>query len=296
MICPNCNTPYEDDLKYCPACGHPLGNADYTPLSDNKEKKHRKKSALPFVILITFLILAAAAGIGYYIYINTVKTRCQEAVHEIFKMAHDMDFSSVPPENLPDELKENPNIRSSIKEHLSEALGSEANGDELSHYITEVIDTDTICDDIVSKAEYEILSTEADYHSCRIKVRTSNTDYSKLMASLYQETEKRISSTDSSLWDRITSFFNSIITGEKSPEEETDLREEILDIYNTAKANTDKVSNTGFIEFGIKDGSWTLTSIDTDLFYTYYGIISFMKNTDMKKTDMSASPHVSFFS
>jgi rRNA maturation endonuclease Nob1 len=276
MNCPNCKTPYEGDLKFCPTCGHPLGNADYTPLSDKIEKKRQRKIALPLIILIICIILAGSAGIAYYVYINTVKTRCQEAVHQIFKMAHDMDFSSVPPEDLPDELKENPNIRSLIKEYISGALEKDY-GSQLSQYITEVVDIDTICDDIVSNADYEILSTEADYHSCRITVKTSNTDYSKLIDALKKETGDRISDTDSSFWDHITSFFNSIISGEKSPEAEPDLKDEIQDIYETAKAETDKVTETGVIEFGIKDGSWTLTNIDTDLFYAYYGIVSFMK-------------------
>ena len=47
--------------------------------------------------------------------------------------------------------------------------------------------------------------------------------------------------------------------------------------YQEAKAKAPKISETGVIEYGIRNASWTLTEIDEKLFYCYYGISAYME-------------------
>ncbi len=164
MKCPNCSASYDKDTKYCPRCGHPLSDADYTPLSVKEQRKDKKKYVL-LIILILCVLIAAGSFFGYRFYINMVAVRGREAVDQIFQMAHDLDFSPVDPMYLPEELKENPNIRSLIKEKLNEAGEGDHGKNNLNGYILRVLDVDEICDDIVSSASYEILSVEPGLNS-----------------------------------------------------------------------------------------------------------------------------------
>lgn len=278
MNCPNCHTPYEQDARFCPKCGQPLGNADYLPLSGGGKKEKGRSGKIFLIISVICIIIVIAGAIGYYAYIQTVKRKCRQATEDIFTVAHELSFSSVDPAYLPEELKENLDIRTLIQKKLREAFEEDSTAGTLSKYIEEIIDIDTICDDIVSSASYEIVSVDADYHSCRVTVRTENTDYSRVTASVYQELKRRLTDTDS-LWQSIGSFFSSIFgEAEDAPDESdptSDLKNQLADIYEKAKADTDRVSETGVIEYGIKDGSWTLIDFDEKLFYSYYGISSF---------------------
>ncbi len=275
MNCPNCNTPYDPESRYCPKCGHPLGDAEYTPLTDETYRSRKRTGKILRIIMAVILICTVTLAVVYFVYIQIIKHYCRDATERIFTVAHDMDFSSVDPSLLPEELQENPDISSLIQSIISESLGDSEMAKTISRYVSQVIDTDKICEDIVSSASYEILSEKADYHTCRVTVRTENTDYSKVLASVYSEIQEMVTDTDS-LWESIGSFFSSIFGGE-SKTDQTDLTDTITSIYKRAKEETETVSYTGTIEFGIRDGSWTVTGLDKKLFYTYYGISSFME-------------------
>ena len=279
MNCPNCNAPYDGELKYCPECGHPLSNAHYTQLSDRKSIQNQKKSRRILLIIVILLLAAAAAGlIGYRVYLGLIEKKCREATDKIFAVAHDLDFSSVDPDLLPEELRDEPDVRSLIRSRLYESLNVDPDS-IAGGYISKYLDTDRLLDDIVSSASYEILSTDADYHSCRVTVRTSNTDYSALQSTVYEELKKQISDTDS-LWKAMRDFFSSIIGGDQEDSDNPDLSEKLAEIYRTAKEKTPDVSSTGTLTFGIEDGAWTLTDLDEDLFFSYYGISSFTSDAE----------------
>ena len=106
MTCPNCQTPYTGEETLCKNCGMPLGNADYTPVSSHYRHQRKKRRKWPFVLLILLFVLIVGGIIGYNYYISLVKKNCEQATQEIFSMAHEMDFSSVDPSYLPDELKD----------------------------------------------------------------------------------------------------------------------------------------------------------------------------------------------
>lgn len=275
MNCPKCGTPYEPDTKFCSTCGHPLDDADYRFIS-KKDYRKKKLSSIAARLIAAAAILVIVAMIGYHAYIQFIKKHCRQAVDEVFQAAHEMDFSSIDPEYLPDKMKENPNIRTLLKEELSKVIGKDTTANPLAAYLSEVIDIDMICDDIISTASYKILSVEADYHTCKVTVRTENTDYSKVFDNLYSDIQERITDNES-IWESIGSFFSSIFGGDDdSSDKKPDLTGQIREFYQDAKDKTDKLSITSTIEFGFEDGSWDLTAVDPELFYTYYGISGFI--------------------
>lgn len=265
MNCPNCNTPYREHETVCIKCGQPLSNAAYTTIDRPRGEKRRR---LPLLILLILLLITAAAGIGYFYYIKTIEKKCREVTTQIFSYAHAMDFSSVDSAYLPDELKENPDIRELIQKEMERTF--EGSGlDSLFKYKEYGLDLDWLCDEIVSSASYEITQVDTDYKSCRVTVRTENTDFSALPAAIY-DSFTNSQNENNSLWDTIGNFFSSIFYGDNTSQEE--LTENLKQIYEDVKAQTPKTTETGIIEYGISHGKWTILSVDKQLFYSYYGI------------------------
>jgi hypothetical protein len=264
MNCPNCQTPYNTQDTICKKCGQPLSNATYAPAP-----RPIKKRRFPLLILLLLLLLIGAGILGYDYYIRTVETKCQEATDTIFSYAKDMDFSSVDSEYLPEVLQENPDIHNLIKENVLQSL-SDSPLYELLVSAGYELDTDWICDEIISDASYEVTDVKATYNSCTVTVRTQNTDFSKLPSALY---EKLVPDTseDESIWSAVGGFLHSIIYGD-SNEEETSILDNLKEFYEETKKETPKTTYTGTITFGIRDKKWTLTNLDEQLFYNYYGL------------------------
>lgn len=271
MKCPNCNTSYDHDPDrlYCPECGHPLGNADYKALPGRRHKEKKPGHIIIIALSVCFVLIMAAFA-GYYAYIQVIKTQCRQATDQIFEMARKLDFSEVDPEYLPEEIRENPNIRDYIKSRLQEIPGYEQVEEISSEFLGDILDVDKLCDDITESASYEIIDVEADYHTCKVTVRTENTDFAQVADSIYQNLYSQLTD-DKSIWESIGSFFSSLISGEDD-DENSGLSEQIEEIYKEAKADADKVTATGTITFAFKGGPWTITDMDEELFLAFYGI------------------------
>lgn len=293
MKCPNCGRPYEENETICSSCGQPLSNAQYTPvvshsarrrkeqndLSDNtataggRHRPKRRRRRLLLVLLLVMVLIGGGTG-GYFFYINQITRRCEDAVRQIFTMAESMDFSSVDPSYLPESLQENPNIRDYIREYVNTTL-KEYQIDELLDAAGIEIDTDELCDEILSSASYTITGTQTTYNRCIVSVHTENTDFSTLPDAIAQEIEDNISG--SSFWDSLQDFFSSIFSGhrhdgeEDTSEEQTD-SDSFSTLYEDFRKTAPTTETDGTIVFGIADGQWTLLSMDEELFYSYYGL------------------------
>ena len=284
MQCPNCHKPYNEDVPFCPSCGHPLSNASYSSVSDSGKKKGSLQKRLTILVLLVCLI-AVICGVGYYSYLRVIEGKCRKAVDQIFSIAHDLDLSRVDPSMLPadfpEELRNNPDVSSYLKDQLTRYLVENIGDETLANTITESLDMDAVCKDIVSDASYEITSSKADMKSCRVTVRTGNIDYAALSRSLYQEVINRLNDQEG-LWKSISSFLSSVFFGSDKDKDEQDagqiLMQEIQDIYQEAKSHTERLEYTGVIEFGMKDGSWTITDMDPKLMYSYYGISNLIQS------------------
>ena len=268
MTCPNCQTPYTGEETLCKNCGMPLGNADYTPVSSHYRHQRKKRRKWSFVLLILLFVLIVGGIIGYNYYISLVKKNCEQATQEIFSMAHEMDFSSVDPSYLPDELKENPDIPSFIQNQLEQLLDEQI-WDEILEAGDIEIDADSLCNEIIRSATYEITDITADYHSCTVTVHTENIDFTQLPETLTERFFEN-QNENSSLWNNLKKLFSSMFSS--TDEEEEDLAELLYKWYEEARETTPKAETTGTIVYGISDGHWTLLSLDEDLLYSYYGI------------------------
>lgn len=272
MICPNCHCSYDSHETICRQCGHPLGNADYTLVPDNPQQP--KRHSRFWIILPLILLVGIIVGVcGYYYYLSVVEKKCREATDQIFHMAKNMDFSSVDPSYLPSELQEEPNIRALIQKELETALQN-SGLDNLIDLSGTCLDTNALCEDIAQSAHYEILSVDTDYHSCVVTVRTENTDFAQIPSVLYEELQEELSRS-SSFWSSVNSFLSSLLRGEQ-PESDNSLEDHLEQMYENAREEASKTEYTGTVSFGIQDGTWTLTDIDTELFYHYYGISDFI--------------------
>ena len=274
MNCPKCNTPYDEYTEFCPNCGQALSNADFKPLSTETGNSKSKKGRVLTIIAIILLIAILAGVIGYFVALAIFRHKCREATDQIFKVAHDLDASSVDPRYLPDELKENPDLKVLLKKRITKALVDDGLPEALADHVIEAVDLDDICDDIVSTASYKILSVDGDLLSCKVTVETENLDYYEVLINMGNEIYSRLKD-DKSLWESVLSFFSSLIGKDKDEKKEDklpELRKELAQLYDEAKEKAERKSWKGVIEYGYKDGSWTLLSIDKKMFYYYYGL------------------------
>lgn len=271
MTCPNCKTPYTGEETICKNCGTLLGNADYTPVSSHHRHQRTSRKKWPFVLFIFLFILIAGGVIGYNYYIGLVKKNCEQATHAIFDMAREMDLSAVDPSYLPDELKENPSISDFIQNQLEHIL-DERVWDEILKAGNMEMNTDTLCNEIIRSASYEITDITADYHSCTVTVHTENIDFTQLPEKLAKRFFEN-QNDSSSLWDNLKKIFSSVFSyAEEDEEHEENLSDLLYEWYQEARETAPKTSATGTIVYGITNGHWTLQSFDDDLLYSYYGI------------------------
>lgn len=267
MNCPNCGDYYTENEKICKKCGAPLSNAVYNSVEPSAQKKKRGRVLL--IIIILLLVLFIAGGIiGYKYYLSRVEAECVKTTEQIFTYAENMDFSEVPSSKLPEPLKSEPNIKNLIKKQITSYIDESS----LSSIIdTDSIDIDTLCDEIIDQASYEIISVSSSYNFCDVDIQVSNVDFVSVLDTVYQKASSEVSDTDSSLWESIRHGISSLL-GEESHEEETDISENLLEWYQEAKEEAPEDSYVGRIEFGIENGEWTITSIEEELFYAYYGL------------------------
>ena len=165
MNCPNCGTHYTENEKICKKCHTSLSNAVYSPVSSDDNRKNpdtKKKSFAPVIAVILICCILAAGTGGYLYYISRVKQGCQEATKQIFTYAKNMDFSDVAPSDLPEPLKSEPNVREVIKNQLKTYIGDTELGSLVD---TDSIDVDTLCNEMVKQASYEITDISATYNS-----------------------------------------------------------------------------------------------------------------------------------
>ena len=266
MLCPNCQAPYSETDTICKYCGAPLGNADYTPVSSRHSHQETRRKKWPFVLLLILFVLIAGGIIGYQYYISLIKKNCEQATHDIFTMAYEMDFSSVDPDLLPEPLKENPDISDYIEEQFDQLLDEHIWNQLLEAGDIEITG-DLLCDEIIRSASYEITDVTADYHSCTVTVHTENIDFTEIpniISQRFAETQK-----EDSLWENMKKIFSYLFS---SGEDEQDFSELLYEWYEEARETAPKTETTGTIVYGIEDGHWTLKSFDEDLIYNYYGI------------------------
>lgn len=270
MYCPKCGTSYEEHETLCSNCGLPLANATFVEV--------KKKRRWPWILLVLVLLLMIGGVFAYQYYLNYVEKECLKVTNEIFTYAHDLDFSAVDPAYLPEELKGNPNIRLFVKERVQDYI-EESNLLSIVNMAGITIDTDAILDDIIEGASYEIVDVNTDYRSCTITLKTSNTDYGKLPETIYNQVMDEMKNP-SHIWDSIKKKLSSLFYGddEKAEPDSPDDNSLLSELYEKARTNCPKLETKGQIVYGIKDGTWTLISLDEDLFYSYYGITKEMLN------------------
>ena len=265
MDCPNCGMPYEPGTTICPHCGTPLGNALYRPVDTRPGRKRRRW----ILILLLTAILSLFAYTGYHYYIKRVEKECLEVTEKLMECAADMDFTPIGADNLPQPLSENPNIRQILTDKIDKLLKDKGISQLLSSMGME-IDYDAVYRQLMSRAEYSIKGAETTYNRCTVTMTTSNVSYPDTMGHLKEKISDMAS--PATWWDNLKEWFSSILSGEKAEEKEdqespSGISEWVKDFMDEQTVNT----VTGSIVYGIKDGRWTLLSIDTGLLYNYYG-------------------------
>ena len=268
MNCPNCGTPYDAGTSLCPVCNTPLGNAAYTPVEGIPKKKGRKT-----LVLICFLGLLLCLGCGgYYYYLRSVEKECRQTTEQLMQCAHDLDFSSFGKENLPSPLSENMDVKDFISREMDALLEDQGISDLLRALDIDVT-YDRIYDQIMSRAGYSIKEVKAGYNRCTVTVTTSNIDYSEAV----RKTKEDLSSTIDRLsspegwWNGIKNWFSSFFGEEQEEEEENASVESLTDIMEKYISRQEPVTATGSVVYGIRNGKWTLLSVDPALFWHYYG-------------------------
>lgn len=272
MKCPNCGQTYNEHDTICSSCGQPLSNAHYTPVTSHSSRPHRKKKRkkYPWIIALILLLLAGCIG-GYFFYISQIKSRCEDAVHEIFSMANRMDFSSVDSSYLPPALQENPDLKKYVEDYVNQTL-EEYQIDGLLEDAGIEIDIDRLCEELLQSATYTITGSKASYNRCEVFVHTENTDFSTFPSALAEEIQNSLSG--SSFWDSLKDIFSSIFSGHRHDEEDNEESDTALldSLYDDFRASAPSTEADGVITFGISDGQWTLLSVDEEIFYSYYGL------------------------
>ena len=269
MNCPNCGTPYDAGTSLCPVCNTPLGNASYTLVESTPRRKNRKA----LILICTLALLLCIGCGGYYYYLTIVEKECRQTTERLMQCAHDLDFSSFGKENLPSPLSENPDIKKSISGEMDALLEDQGISDLLKALGIDV-KYERVYEQILSRASYSIKDVKASYNRCTVTMTTSNIDYSEAV----RNTKEDLSSTIDNLsspedwWSGIKNWFSSFFGEEgEEPAEENSYVKSLTDIMEEYIREQEPVTATGTILYGIKDGKWTLISVDPALLYNYYG-------------------------
>ncbi len=275
MKCPNCGALNHKNDSLCRKCNSPLSNAEFAPVP----AKPRKKGNYFLRVLVILVALCGIGGIAYYSYLNIIEKKCRENVEKVMESAKQLDFSEFDKDLLPEPLASQPNLRVLISDTIDQMIEE----NHLSGIFTTLgieIDYDTIIDQALKNADYQIDDIHATFNTCTVTMTTSNIDYPSLGVDLEENLSDIISeyTMSSGWWAGIRNWFSSLI----SPSSESESSEESSDInQDSPESLSEWINNvieekeanqvSGKIVFGIKDGHWTLISWDENLIYNFYG-------------------------
>jgi len=265
MRCPKCGKMNDDQEMYCTSCHAPLGNTSYRPLP---RKKSRRKRALIIIPLVLIILLIA----GIFGYRFLIKTGCLKVTDMIFEHGRTLDFSDIDKNKLPDALKKQPNARILVEEELKDLINSSPIGKLVS---VDNLDLDPIIDEIVKDGEYEVVKTQVSWNRCRVTIRTSNTDFSKILETLTQVIKEDATASDSDLREALIEQFKGLNPFNKDEEAPVDWGSLLLDYYQKAKEQSPRMEKEGVITYGFEGMNitgWTIIDYDRDLIRGFYGI------------------------
>ena len=283
MRCPKCGRMNDDTEMYCISCAAPLGNTSFRPIS-------RKKSGRKIALIVIPLILIVLLASGIFAYLYLVKKGCLEVTDLIFEHARTLDFSDIDEKRLPDALKKNPNIRNLVEEELRERIKSTPIGKVIP---VDNLDLDPIIDEIVKDGSYEIVETQVSWNRCNVRIRTSNTDFSKILGTLTSVIKEDAIDSDSDLRQALIQQFKDLNPFNKDDVEDVDWGALLLSYYQEAKDETPRYEKEGVITYGFNGMNitkWTIIYYDRDLIRGFYGVNipdrvfdQFMDSSDDKK-------------
>ena len=270
MKCPCCGEIYENDIKICPSCGNPLGNAIYTPIITPEKKSHKK-----IILTFIFVLLSTVSCVSlyaYHQYLAHIKTECKKKTEKIFTAAKAMDFSDISTNDLPDFFKENPDIKGSISSSIDEIISEGRLGSILSESGVS-FDNELILKQITSNSSYKITKVEASYNTCKLTVTSGNLDYSDVLKKTGEDLTSAIKN-DKSIWTGISETVSEFLLGIKEQNEKISekVSDTIPSLLEENIANAERLSYTSTISFKLQNGKWKLADCDEKLFYTFYGM------------------------
>ncbi|MDO4975748.1 MAG: hypothetical protein Q4E53_00645 [Eubacteriales bacterium] len=263
MICPKCGTRYDDNRSACPGCGGINQEAHYVPVKKVRKKKH----IFLILLLMLFLLCIGAAG-GYYYYLHMIEEKCKEMTATAMDCAIKMDFTELD-DKIPDQWKENANIKEYMTSQLEETIDQTSLGHLLNRFGIEA-DYEAFFQALTKRADYTIDDVSVTYNKCTVTLTTSNLNYPQLVEEMKEELDSLIEETTSggNWWSQVTGWFSDFFQTKKEEKALPDSFSGWID-----RLTEDKEFNkvTGTIVYGIKDGHWTLLDLDENLFYNLYG-------------------------
>lgn len=246
-----------------------------------------KKSSWPKIILILIVVLALVGGAVSFFYIRTVATGTRAVTSLIFEYAKDPSAEATIERNIPEKYRDiadsliTDDIRESLdaKKLIKDELNSTVAEYKLSGIITEeVVDkcVDVVLQDMVERAEYEIVDVKPSFRNSIVTVTVKNIDYVNLANTMVNSIVEDLQNPSSELWSQsgniVSAALGMLFGGDESDSTLTDIILEALNnYYQTQKSKCEIQEYTGTIEYGVVDGKWTLKSADEELFTRFYG-------------------------
>lgn len=155
------------------------------------------------------------------------------------------------------------------------------------------LDLDPIIDEIVKDGSYEIVETQVSWNRCNVRIRTSNTDFSKILGTLTSVIKEDAIDSDSDLRQALIQQFKDLNPFNKDDVEDVDWGALLLSYYQEAKDETPRYEKEGVITYGFNGMNitkWTIIYYDRDLIRGFYGVNipdrvfdQFMDSSDDKK-------------
>ncbi len=295
MKCPKCNTDNPSGATVCSFCGSPLCDAFYTPVDNGAEGKSGRKK-WPLILILVLLLLTCGGFLGYRYYINRVEKECITFTNELFKGLKKLDLSNIEEKYHPEKMPVDPDLKGLMENRIKEVLKSSPLSSVVDIDSLD-IDYDLIFDELTKDARYEIVSSETKWNECTVRVTTSNTDFEALPKLLLEKAREEIDQLSKP--ENIAGILSQLISGhlpgqdsEGSSQDENDRNTEdgssgntvsntisnftrlFVDWFREVKADAPKKTKTSDIVFKIKDGKWTIDSLDKELIYSFYGVPS----------------------